>query len=175
MNKPLLLIFAAALLFGAGCGSRTQRDIAVTPTSSSQTDGTFTQPPDIDSSICDADVSEQENGRRTYPIAPRYAALPHLGEIYTLLDCRKQSTAETFLEKQQNETFLYTRGVRLRWESSAPTDDARKVLRILGFTSTSDTEWESQGSFTLDQLLFLRPIFLGPNPPRITEDCIRCG
>jgi hypothetical protein len=175
MNKSLLLIITAALLFGAGCGSRTQSDITVTPTSSSQTEGAFTQPPDLDPSICDAEETEQENGRRSYPIAPRYAALSHLGELYTLLDCRKRSTAETRLEKQSDGTFRYTQGIRLHWEDTTPSTDAEQVLRILGFTSSSDTTWEANGPFSLDQLLFLRPVFLGPKAPRITEDCIRCG
>jgi hypothetical protein len=173
--KHLLFTLTAVLLFGAGCGQGAVVSTAPSSTSPSAQDGAFVQPLALDPVLCNAEAMENDIGRPAYPIAPRYTALPHLGEIYTLLDCRKRKVAETLLEQQEDKTFVYTHGIRLRWEEGTPSKDAVQVLQLLGFTKTNDTEWQSEKPFTLDQLLLLRPIFLGPNAARITEDCIRCG
>lgn len=175
MNRSILYI-GALLLLGAGCGPAAST--APSPTSTgplSPNEGAFVQPVTVDPTVCEAEPKEQESGRLTYPIADAYRNLPNLGELYTLLDCRKRDIAETRLEKQSDGSIVYTKGIRLRWEEGEPSADAKQVLQTLGFTETSPTEWQTERALNLDQLLLLRPIFLSPSKAMIHEDCVRCG
>jgi hypothetical protein len=126
----------------------------------------------MDPALCNEEPIEDESGRMKYPVAPAYAALPHLGQIFTAFDCSDQERAKLVAGMKDG---VYQDGIRLHWQEGSPSADAKTVLKTLGFTEVSETVWETTRTFSLDQLTLLKPLFVGPSTPKVTEDCIVCG
>jgi|GEM_PF-3363976 len=158
---------AVVILFGAGC----QRLVSNPKSSPAVSE---TRP--AKSALCTANPTENATGARVYPIAPAYSRLPHLGQIFTAIDCGNRERAQQVFGFVNG---IYTAGARLSFktELTAATADA---LSTLGFTKTSKgkTEiWTHASPLTLDALETLKRLLANPQvyASLESEDCILCG
>ncbi len=157
--KRFLSLLLLLPLAGAGCAlTNTQ---ATAPTAATSTD------------LCSKAPVEDESGARTFPVAEKYSRLPHLGQIFTALDCGNRSRA------QQVRGFTdgrYALGVTLSWDMEPPAD-LKTFLEQNGFAETATGTWKSADPLTMDQPDCLRGFFTGAaaNAGFLYEDCIRCG
>lgn len=157
--KHFLSLLLLLPLAGAGCASTNTQ--ATGPTAAPSAD------------LCTRPPTENDIGSMVYPIAERYSRLPHLGQVFTALDCGDRGRA------QQVRGFTdgrYALGVTLSWETEPPAD-LKAFLEQNGFSETAAGTWKSADPLTLDQLDGLRGFFAGPsaNAGFRYEDCIRCG
>jgi hypothetical protein len=117
---------------------------------------------------------EDESGVARYPVAPEYKKLPHLGQIYTALDCGLKERA-LLVVGIENET--YVDGVRVFVTDEKLTDQDRTVLTELHFEEEGPGDWKRTDPMSLDEILKLKPLLTGPatNEQDSVEDCILCG
>ncbi len=148
--KYSTFVLSLILLMGAGCSS---------------------PPPDVS---CTTPPQEDESGSLTYPIAARYSHLPHLGQIYTALDCKNPERAAQI---QGMKNGAYIMGVRLRWPANmAPSAQTVSILEKLHFLQESPFLWSTTQTLSMDDLQLLQSIMNEATADRSPqEDCILCG
>lgn len=158
MNRLLLVLL---LLPFAGAGCATASPHAAAPTAAPVP------------SICTVAPSEDESGARTYPIAPEYARLPHLGQVFTALDCGNRNRAR---QVRGFTDGTYALGVTLAWDMEPPAD-LTAFLKRNGFSETATGTWRTADPLTLDQLDGLRGFFgdAAADAGFRYEDCVLCG
>jgi hypothetical protein len=157
--KRFLLLSLLLPLAGAGCGSTNPQ--AIQPTIAPV------------SELCTVSPTEDESGARIFPIAEKYSRLPHLGQIFTALDCGDRSRAQQ-VRGITGET--YTLGVTLSWETE-PVSDLKTFLERNGFSETATGTWETANPLVWDQIIGLYGFFKGTAAGEgfRYEDCILCG
>ncbi len=171
--RPLFCLILLAAIAGAGCAPDADWTSATTtkkePKMGAADRGTVTS-----TGICTDGPRENDIGDMIFPIATKYARLPHLGQIFTALDCGDRVRA---LQVRGFEGGKYVPGVTLSWSGEGPPADLVVFLRKNGFTETEAGTWKTAGPLTLDQLDGLHWFFSDPATSGTLEyeDCIRCG
>jgi len=162
--KYLMLLLTATLV-GTGCLSRQ-------PVAGPSTPPALNAP--TAQAACTAPPTEDENGRLRYPIMDAYKRLPHLGQVYTALDCQ---TPERLKAIPGIQDGMYVQGVRLRFKSGTLTAQDRTTLSSLGFTEEPDDTWRTDKKLSIEQLIELKPLVTNPAVQNTEdfEDCILCG
>lgn len=165
--KSLMIATFALLLFGAGCATST-----VTPPPPPTT---TTPPTALAPNPCTMEPTENEAGQRVYPIASKYDLLPHLGQIFTALDCQDPSRAKQV--SGFNADGNYTAGILIKWKEGGASGQIREALRKLGFTEPDKQTMRADHNFSIDDLRALRDILNDPEAVQALdrEDCVSCG
>ncbi|MBI4139109.1 hypothetical protein HY479_03080 [Candidatus Uhrbacteria bacterium] len=125
-------------------------------------------------SYCTAEPEENEIGAMVYPISPAYWNMPHLGQIFTALDCNNRERAMNVPGMRDG---TYVSGISLSWGDGAPTSEMAALLKKLGFTETKSGLWQKDDPISLDGLDQLRALLRDPekNGGLESEDCLNCG
>jgi len=111
-------------------------------------------------------------GRTVYPISEMYKQLPHLGQLFTAVDCGEERVKQLSGVKG-NE---YTLGARIALKD-IPSAELIKVLKEIGFDCSTKSdevscqEWTLTESVTIQQLLKLKPFSSAIG----RDDCVNCG
>lgn len=113
-------------------------------------------------------------GSIRYPTDSRYAVLPHLGQVFTAIECDDLDRAGRvagFVDKS------YTAGVLLSWGDTEPPLRMKEALTSLGFVSVTASTWKATRPFTVQDLNVLRQAFISNDALETLEfeDCVRCG
>lgn len=161
--KSLFFASLALLLLGAGCAALTTSEA---PT---------VRPNTVGLNPCSIAPTENEAGQLIYPIAPAYASMPHLGQIFTALDCNDADRAKHVAGF--NADGNYTAGILLKWKEEGASGQIREALRKLGFTEPDAQTMRADHNFSIDDLRTLRDILNDPDAVQALdhEDCISCG
>ncbi|MBU1348476.1 hypothetical protein KJ781_00190 [Patescibacteria group bacterium] len=167
MNLHLLpFLFLAAI--GAGCAS-------ATPTETDPPTPPVTETPTaVRDDICRQEPLMDDIGSIRYPTDSRYAVLPHLGQVFTAIECDDLDRAGRvagFVDKS------YTAGVLLSWGDTEPPLRMKEALTSLGFVSVTASTWKATRPFTVQDLNVLRQAFISNDALETLEfeDCVRCG
>lgn len=163
---PLLLVS----LVGAGCmpapGGSPAPDI--------QNTGYVEDTSFVTSATCPTMLTEDESGAMRVTLLETYATLPHLGQVYTALDCNHPEWVDRIHGMKDGS---YTLGVHLFVTETQMTAERRNLLTSLGFTENENGTWQTEKPLSQTQLLQLKPLLLEVQAPFNTqlEDCILCG
>jgi hypothetical protein len=162
--KYLTLLITASLI-GAGC-------LPWQPASEPSTPPVLKAP--TAQAVCPAPPIEDESGRLRYPIMDAYKNLPHIGQIYTALDCQMPERIQTIPGMKDG---MYVQGVRLRFKPGTLTTQDRTMLGALGFTEEPEDTWRTDKKLSIEQLMELKPLVTNPAVQNTEdfEDCVRCG
>jgi hypothetical protein len=170
--RPLFCLLFLAVVAGAGCTPNTDWTNATSTTKAPaiHEDGGAATSTDL----CTDGPKENEIGSRVFPIATKYARLPHLGQVFTALDCGDRDRA---IQVDGFKDGKYVAGVTLSWDDPGPPADLVGFLKKNGFTNVSQGTWKTTGTLTLDQLDGLYWFFSDTSTSGNLgfEDCIRCG
>jgi len=125
-------------------------------------------------SVCEAEPTELESGKLAYPISESYSAMPHLGQVFTALDCDRTDRLNSISGMSKDHYML---GVTLLWKEDHTPDDVALVLQVLGFQETTSGKWRHPDPLSLDDLMELRNLLRDPAIRNALdqEDCILCG
>lgn len=158
--KYLLPVLGLLFLAGAGCtsGSTVNTKTAVAP----------------DDPACTGNMFQNDAGAPVYPIAAPYKNFPHLGQIFTAIDCGNR------LRATQVRGFTgekYTAGIMFRWSTGAPPEEFTAVLTRMGFTEETKGAWSTREPLSMEDLLLLKSFLLDSekNGGLENEDCVICG
>lgn len=169
MNTRLSLIAIASVfsLLGAGCLSRSQEPQKNVADKSEQAT-------EQQARHCTAEPQENDIGSIVYPIAPAYWNMPHIGQIFTALDCKNLDRAKMI---QWMKDGNYTAGVTLSWGDARPSEEMRSLLKEIGFTETTPGLWQNKSPISLENLERLRVLFQNSKQGEMLEyeDCLDCG
>ncbi|MCR4278793.1 MAG: hypothetical protein NUV81_02730 [bacterium] len=132
------------------------------------------RPPASNGSVCEAEPVETESGQLVYPVSPLYSALPHLGQVFTALDCEHNNQLNSITGMTKDQYML---GVTLLWREDHTPDDVALILQVLGFQETKSGKWSHPNPLSLDDLMELRNLLRDPAIRNALEqeDCILCG
>lgn len=163
---PLLLVS----LVGAGCMPAPGNS----PTPDIQNSGYVEETSVATTPTCPTAPTEDESGATSVALLESYATLPHLGQIYTALDCNHPEWVERIHGMKDGSYIL---GVHLFVTSAQMTPERRDLLTSLGFAEKENGTWQTEKPLTLDQLLKLKPLLGEVQAPFSTqlEDCVLCG
>ena len=167
-TRPSLIAIATiTALLGAGCSSKTSEN-KIQPEQAATTKMEF------DTQYCTAEPQENDIGSIVYPIAPAYWNMPHLGQIFTALDCKNSDRANKI---QWMKDGNYTAGITLSWGDARPSEKMRSLLIEIGFTETTPGLWQNKSPVSLNNLDRLRLLFQKSQQGEIleSEDCMDCG
>lgn len=164
MKSIFFITTCAFLLVGGGCTKQAETARTSAPP----------QPAPV-SNLCTVEPSQNEAGRLVYPIDAKYQRLPHLGQIFTALDCQDPDRAKRVPGFNPEEK--YTAGILLKWRTEGASGQIREALRKLGFTEPDKQTMRSTYPYTIDDLRTLRDILNDPEAIQALdrEDCITCG
>lgn len=160
--KTLLPLLGLLFLAGAGCRPAAEplanTNPAVTP----------------GNAVCTGNTFQDEAGAKVFPIADAYKRFPHLGQIYTALDCDNRLRA---LQVRGFKDEKYRAGVMFRWSTGAPPEAFAGILTRMGFVEENKGAWSTREPLSLEDLLQLKPFLMDDekNGGLENEDCIICG
>ncbi|MEO5927755.1 MAG: hypothetical protein ABIO72_03475 [Patescibacteria group bacterium] len=162
---PSLLLISA---LGAGC-----TPAPATPSPSNKTPEAVVPVVNTDPKCATAAI-EDESGAMRYPLLDTYAKLPHLGQIYSALDC---GHSEWVSKIHGVSDKAYRLGVHLAIPSGGLAEEDQAFLTSLGFTENKDGSWQTDKPLAIDQLLKLKPLLLqiSTSSDLPVEDCVLCG
>lgn len=148
------------VVFGAGCAVNKQ------PISQNQK-----MPPNL----CKAEPVENDIGALVYPIDKKYERMPHLGQVFTALDCKDEERAK---EVRGFSDGHYSAGITLSWgEGTLLPSDLKLLLTRMGFMQTKPGTWKTEAALSMEQIKELYVMLADPLIyDRLKyEDCIKCG
>lgn len=162
--KSIAIPLVVITMLGAGCVPAPQ--VAIPSPSQTAT---------AETRLCTDVPTENEAGRTVYPIAMKYKKLPHLGQIFTAIDCGDIERAKRISGFDQNGN--YTAGMLIKWKEGGASGQIREALRKLGFTEPDKQTMRADHSFSINDLRTLRDLLLDPDAVQALdrEDCISCG
>ncbi len=169
MNTRLSLIAVASVLtlLGAGCSSQSQETPQNVADKIEKTTGQ-------EARYCTEEPKENDIGSIEYPIAPAYWNMPHIGQIFTAMDCKNSDRANMI---QWMKDGSYTAGVTLSWGDGRPSEEMRSLLIEIGFTETTPGLWQNEAPISLNDLELLRIMLQKTKQEKMPEyeDCMDCG
>jgi hypothetical protein len=176
--KKLLPLFLISTLIGGGCYSSKDRAmdkatvikpaLTIEQAASTKTDA------EKSPNLCTQEPTENDAGRLAYPIDPKYWNLPHLGQIFTALDCKDNDRVNKIKWMKDGS---YTAGVTFSWGDAKPSEEMRSLLKEIGFTETATGLWQNKAPISLENLKRLHALFQNLQLDEMLEyeDCLDCG
>jgi len=124
------------------------------------------------STLCTEQPSAIASGRSVYPIAEKYEAIDHLGQIFTAYECGPDRVSKIFGINNGEFTIGST-----IWLNEPPATELRDVLDTIGYVCeggadvASCKKWRVSDPITIENLMLLEPFHENLK----ADDCVSCG